>query len=106
MSEQSPGVVAVAVAPEALAELARKVSGSVLLPGDDGYAEVCELFNLHLALAPAVVVEAVGAVDVQNAVRFAAAHGLHVAVTASGHQLSGPYSGSALANVDLLALAA
>jgi FAD/FMN-containing dehydrogenase len=93
MSEQFPGVVAVAIPPEALAELARKVSGSVLLPGDDGYAEVCELYNLHLAVAPAVVVEAAGAVDVQEAVRFAATHDLHVAAKASGHQLFLPEPG-------------
>ena len=92
----APAPAPVAITSEALAELTDKVDGSVLLPGDDTYAEAGELYNLRLSLRPAVVVEAAGAADVQAAVRFAAAHNLPVAVKASGHQVFLPEQGGVL----------
>jgi FAD/FMN-containing dehydrogenase len=96
MLEHPTAPASVAITSEALAELTDEVDGSVLLPGDDTYAEAGELYNRRLSLRPAVVVEAAGAADVQAAVRFAAAHNLPVAVKASGHQVFLPEQGGVL----------
>lgn len=70
---------------EAVAELAAATAGPVLLPGDEAYATECAAYNLATPHRPAVVVGATTPADVQAAVRFAAAHGLPVAVLATGH---------------------
>jgi hypothetical protein len=61
------------------------VTGPVLVPGDDGYAEEVSGFNLALAHSPDVVVGATSAADVVAAVRYAAEHDLPVGVQATGH---------------------
>jgi FAD/FMN-containing dehydrogenase len=73
-----------------VAELAGVVSGPVLTPRDDGYLRECAVYNLNLRLEPAVVVGATAVADVLAAVRFAARHGLPVAVKNSGHQTARP----------------
>ncbi|MEO3746404.1 FAD-binding oxidoreductase [Plantactinospora sp. B5E13] len=72
-------------APGAVAQLAADTVGPVLLPDDEGYAAECAGYNLAVPHRPALVVGAAGATDVQAAVRFAAAHGLPVAILATGH---------------------
>ncbi|MFJ6214942.1 FAD-binding oxidoreductase [Streptomyces sp. NPDC092296] len=62
-----------------------RVRGPVLTPGQLGYTEELAGFNLLLEQRPAVVVGATGPADVRAAVRFAARHGLPVAVQATGH---------------------
>ncbi|MFF2522981.1 FAD-binding oxidoreductase [Streptomyces liangshanensis] len=76
--------------------LAAQVTGPVLGPDDDGFAEECAPYNLAVTHRPAVVVGAVDAADVQAAVRFAAAHALPVAVLATGHQAIVPADGAVL----------
>ncbi|MFI6208403.1 FAD-binding oxidoreductase [Streptomyces sp. NPDC051041] len=66
-------------------ELARRVRGPVLLPDQDGYQEETSGFQAGYRHAPAVVVGAETAEDVQAAVRFAAARGMAVAVQSTGH---------------------
>jgi hypothetical protein len=75
--------------PEA-AELASVVSGPVLLPGDAGYGAECGLYNLNVALEPALAVGAADAADVQAAIRFAAREGRPVTVKTTGHQQVDP----------------
>jgi len=58
------------------------VSGSVLSPDDDGFAD--SLF-LYAVPGPALIVRATTEADVVAAVRFAAAEGLGVAVRSGGH---------------------
>ncbi|TGB18447.1 FAD-binding oxidoreductase [Streptomyces palmae] len=72
---------------EAALELARRVRGPVLLPGDEGFAAECAGFQTGVRQEPAVVVGAAQAADVQAAVAFAAARGLPVGVRATGHGL-------------------
>jgi hypothetical protein len=67
------------------AELAARLTGPLLLPGDDGYDEEISPFNLATVHTPAVVVGAAHAADVAAAVAFAARHGLAVGVQATGH---------------------
>ncbi|WP_030415722.1 FAD-binding oxidoreductase [Streptomyces sp. NRRL S-1448] len=77
-------------------DLARAVRGPVLLPGDDGYDAERTGFQLAGPHRPAVVVGAAGADDVVAAVRFAGAHGLPVAVQATGHGLAAGTDGGLL----------
>ncbi|WP_327237844.1 FAD-binding oxidoreductase [Streptomyces sp. NBC_01317] len=76
--------------------LVTQVTGPVLGPEDDGFAEECAPYNLAVTHRPAVVVGAVDSADVQAAVRFAAAHGLPAAVLATGHQAIVPADGAVL----------
>ncbi|MFC0547883.1 FAD-binding oxidoreductase [Kutzneria chonburiensis] len=66
------------------------VAGSVLLPGTAGYDEERTVFNLNHELAPALIVVAENAADVQAAVAFAAARGRPVLVKTTGHQMVDP----------------
>ncbi|MBM2619043.1 FAD-binding oxidoreductase [Actinoplanes sp. LDG1-06] len=79
-----------------LAGLRTEVIGPVLTPDDDAYAQELSTFNLTVRHTPLVVVGATGPSDVQAAVRFAAAHGLPVAVLAAGHGSTTPSAGSVL----------
>src|SRR5215217_3248856 len=76
--------------PDAVARLRYDVIGPVLVAGDDGMPEETATFNLAAVHDPAVAVGATCAEDVQAAVRWAASHGFHVAVQATGH---GPVAG-------------
>ncbi|MFG1996325.1 FAD-binding oxidoreductase [Actinoplanes sp. NPDC048988] len=68
-----------------VAELARRVTGPVLLPGQEGYAEECAMYNVIVPNNPAVVVGATGPSDIRAALAFAEAHELAVAVMNTGH---------------------
>ncbi|HEU6444633.1 MAG TPA: FAD-binding oxidoreductase [Gaiellaceae bacterium] len=72
---------------EEAAELAAQVAGPVFVPGDDGYAAECAVYNLNLALEPALIVGVTSEADVQAAVRFAARRGLPLAVNHTGHHV-------------------
>ena len=89
--DPSPGIPA-----QDIAALAADVTGEVFQPGDDGYAAECATFNLAITHRPAVVVGVAEPADVQAAVRFATAHGLAVAVLATGHQAIVPADGAVL----------
>lgn len=73
---------------EAIEKLAAQVQGPVLCPGEDDYDEERAGFNLALRHRPDVIVGAARTEDVATAVEFAAAHGLPVAVQATGHGYS------------------
>jgi FAD/FMN-containing dehydrogenase len=66
------------------------------LPGDDGYAAECVVYNLNLVLEPALIVGVTSEADVQAAVRFAAQHGLPVAVNHTGHHVARAAHGAVL----------
>lgn len=65
--------------------LASRVAGPVLVPGDEGYDDERTGANLAVRHQPDVIVGAVRAEDVQEAVRFAGRRGLPVAVQGTGH---------------------
>ena len=71
-------------------DLASRVAGPVLRPGDDGYAGELAGFDLAVSQRPAVVVGATGAADVIAAVRYARDAGLAVGVQATGHGITVP----------------
>jgi FAD binding domain len=65
--------------------LRSRISGPVLVSGDDGYAEESAAWIQNFIHTPDVVVGAANAEDVVEAVTFAAASGLPVRVQGSGH---------------------
>jgi FAD/FMN-containing dehydrogenase len=67
-----------------VAELAAQVS-SVIFPGNAEYAALATPWNVSVASAPLAVVAARDAGDVGRTLRFASAHGIPVAVQATGH---------------------
>ncbi len=69
---------------DAIGGLRQRVSAPVALPGEAGYRRVTP-WNVAVPMAPAAVVFAASAHDVAETVRFAAEHGLRVAVQATGH---------------------
>ena len=75
---------------EEVESLATAVAGSVLRPGAAGYDEERAVFNLNHELAPALIVVAESAADVQAAVAFAAARSRPVLVKTTGHQMVDP----------------
>ncbi|MET7795557.1 FAD-binding oxidoreductase [Streptomyces decoyicus] len=68
--------------------LAARIEGPVLLPGQKGFDEDRTGFNLAVRHRPEVIVGAVRTEDVAAAVAFAAAHDLPVAVQNTGHGFS------------------
>ncbi|WP_433281296.1 FAD-binding oxidoreductase [Pseudonocardia xinjiangensis] len=79
---------------EDAAALGAAVAGSVLLPGDPGYDDERAVFNLNHELAPAVIVVAQSAADVQAAVTFAARQHRPLLVKTTGHQMIGTAHGA------------
>lgn len=69
----------------AAAELSERLRGRVLLPGDDDFGHELDGFNQITEHAPDLMAVVTGAEDVREAVAFAAARGLPVAVQATGH---------------------
>ena len=69
--------------------LRRTLGGSVLRPGDDGFAESTFLWNAMIDRAPALVVQPTDTADVATAVDFARPHGMPIAVRGGGHNIAG-----------------
>jgi FAD/FMN-containing dehydrogenase len=86
----------------ALNSLRSGLRGIAHAPGEEGYDEGCEAFNLNAHQRPAVVVIAKGAPDVVASVRFAREHGLGVGVLATGHGVASPCDGGVLLNTSNL----
>ena len=70
-------------------DLRGALHGALLAPGQDGYDAARRLWNAAFDKKPALIVRCADAADVQQAVRFAAAHRLLTAVRGGGHSLSG-----------------
>ena len=73
-----------------VATLDAALEGAALTPEDPGYTAACAGYNLAGRRRPDVVVTARSAGDIVEAVAFAAAHGLPVAVLATGHHATRP----------------
>src|SRR3954447_4278309 len=76
----------------------RRFDGEVHRPGDQPYDELRRPFDPALDPRPALVVEAMGARDVQAPVLTARDAGVPVAVQATGHVLRRSYDGGVLIN--------
>ncbi|WP_354693702.1 FAD-binding oxidoreductase [Elongatibacter sediminis] len=82
-------------------ELAGQLRGNLLLPGNEAYEDARLLLNPSFDKHPALVVQPRGAADVQQAVDFARAHELLVAVKCGGHSASGKSSCDGGMQIDL-----
>jgi FAD/FMN-containing dehydrogenase len=65
------------------------VSGSVLLPVDDGYDDARRIHNGLIDRHPAAIVRCGNARDVSEAIRFARDAGLEICVRGGGHNVAG-----------------
>jgi len=63
--------------------------GSVLLPGEPGYDAARAIWNAMIDRHPGMIVQALGAADVIQAVNFAREHGVVLAVRGGGHNIAG-----------------
>lgn len=82
----------------AVHELDGSIAGEVIAPDDPRYDSARACFNLVFDQYPALVVMAANGDDVVRAVRYAAAHGLDIAVQATGHGLVRMADGALLIN--------
>ena len=76
-----------------LEEFRAGLRGTGCVPGEEGYDEGRQAFNLNAHQHPALVVVAAGASDVIAAVRLARERGFGVGILATGHALPLPATG-------------
>jgi hypothetical protein len=69
--------------------LAASLAGTLLRPGESGYAAAGQLYNALYTPAPAAIAQCVSAGDVQRCLAFARAHGVQVAARSGGHSYAG-----------------
>ncbi|MGK7235801.1 FAD-binding oxidoreductase [Streptomyces hygroscopicus] len=86
--------------PSTILDLADTVRGRVLHTGRDGYDEALNGFQTGFRHRPAVLVSALGADDVQAAVRYAVAQDMAVAVQSTGHGITVRDQGGLLIKTD------
>jgi FAD/FMN-containing dehydrogenase len=72
-----------------VADLKGSLRGELLLPSQSGYDQARKVWNGAFDRRPALIARCAGAADVTQAVTFARAHNLLVAVRGGGHSLSG-----------------
>ena len=72
-----------------LRDLVASLRGEVFLADSAGYEGARKIWNAAFDKHPALIVRCSGPADVMTTVRFAAAHGLLLAVRGGGHSLSG-----------------
>ena len=73
-----------------IADLAARLRGRLLLPGDDGYDQARHILNPSFDKRPALIAQPTGTADVRTAVDFAREHdNLLLAVKCGGHSASG-----------------
>jgi FAD/FMN-containing dehydrogenase len=68
-----------------LEALRAAIAGQVFVPGQAGYDQARQAWNLAVDERPAAVVEAESAADVAQAVRYTRAHGMRIAPQGTGH---------------------
>lgn len=74
---------------ETTEKLKSKVKGKVVLPDDQSYDEVREIWNAMIDRRPAVIVQCADASDVQHTIAFALENGLEISIRGAGHNIAG-----------------
>src|SRR5215471_19640719 len=82
----------VALEETAVQELASRMRGELLRPGDAGYEQARQVYNAMINKHPALIARCVDVADVIAAVNFAREHELLLAVRGGGH--NGPGLGT------------
>lgn len=72
-----------------LADLRKKFSGQIIVPGHPEYNEARTIFNAMIDRRPGVIAQCVDVEDVLRAVDFGRKQGLEVAVRGGGHSVAG-----------------
>ncbi len=95
-------VVAPPIAPaDPLQQLARSLNGTLLLPGDPGYARAALPWNLRFAeIMPTAIAKCVDANDVRTALLWAQDNGVPLVARSGGHSYAG-YSCTTGLQIDL-----
>ena len=74
---------------EAVTDLGEGFKGEAIAPGDPGYDTARAVWNGSIDKRPALIVRPTGAADVIDAVNYARAKGLSLAVRCGGHSVAG-----------------
>ncbi len=69
--------------------LKMSLKGSVLVPGEPGYADSSSVWNAMIERKPALVVLCLGVADVIASVKFARKHNLLLCIKGGGHNIAG-----------------
>jgi len=77
------------ISDETMAQLNGKVKGQIVLPGEESYDEVREIWNAMIDRRPAVIVQCAEADDVPHAIMFARENGLEISIRGAGHNIAG-----------------
>jgi FAD/FMN-containing dehydrogenase len=77
------------ISAEAIQDFAGMFQGELIQPGDQTYDEARKVWNGMIDRRPAMVVRCHGVADVVACVKFAADHGLLLAVRGGGHNVAG-----------------
>ena len=80
---------ATAISNEDVDTLREGISGAILMPGDDGFAEATLIWNGMIKRTPGIVVRPASAGDVVTAVGFARDRGLEFSMKGGGHNIAG-----------------
>jgi FAD/FMN-containing dehydrogenase len=72
-----------------VAELSARFSGVLLRPGESGYDDVRRVHNGMIDRRPGLIARCLGTADIVDAVNFARARGLDLAVRGGGHNVAG-----------------
>jgi FAD/FMN-containing dehydrogenase len=72
-----------------VAAFKKSLRGPLIVPGDDSYAEARQVWNGNIDRRPGLIARPVGVADVIQAVNFARAHNLLVAVRGGAHNIAG-----------------
>ncbi len=85
---------------EAIRELQQNIQGSVLLPGDKGYAEAARLANPRFQFHPEVIVFCESIPDVAECLAVIEQYGITFSIRSGGHNTAG-YSGNNVMMLDV-----
>jgi FAD/FMN-containing dehydrogenase len=86
---------------EDVMELTQTFLGQILQPGSPGYDDARKIHNGLIDKRPVLVARCRGMADIADAVRFARAHGLEIAVRGGGHNVAGRATVDAGLMIDL-----
>jgi FAD/FMN-containing dehydrogenase len=77
------------ISDETMDRLKGTVKGRIVLPSDESYDEVREIWNAMIDRRPAVIVQCAEADDVSHAILFARENGLEISIRGAGHNIAG-----------------
>jgi len=79
----------VGLAEQEITVLKTQIRGDVILPEDESYDQVRQIWNAMIDRRPRLIVRCAGAADVKRSIHFAATHDLLLAVRGAGHNIAG-----------------